>query len=96
MRTVEFASMRTFEELDLLWAAAPAPPRDRGSVRLICLRVEPGAHKTPDQAELDVDHGLVGDRWDRARERDPGRESQVTVMNATAAELVAAGVQPLH
>jgi MOSC domain-containing protein YiiM len=88
--------MRTFEELESLWAAAPPPPRDGGSVRLICLRVQPGVHETPTQAELSIEHGLVGDRWDMSRERDPERESQVTVMNATAAELVAAGVQPLH
>jgi MOSC domain-containing protein YiiM len=88
--------MRTFDELESMWAAAPPPPRDRGSVRLICVRVEPGVHQTPGHAELSVDHGLVGDRWDMTRQRDAERESQVTVMNATAAELVAAGVQPLH
>lgn len=87
--------MRTFDELESLWAAAPPPPRDRGTVRLICLRVAPGVHRTPGQAELSVDDGLVGDRWAMARDRDPEREAQVTVMNATAAELVAAGVQPL-
>ena len=96
MRTVEFGPMRTFDQLESLWAAATPPPRDRGSVRLICLRVEPGVHQTPAQAELSVEDGLVGDRWMVTRERDPDRESQVTVMNATAAELVAAGTQPLH
>jgi MOSC domain-containing protein YiiM len=96
MRTVEFEPMRTFDELESMWTAATPPPRDRGSVRLICLRVAPSVHETPEEAELSVKDGLVGDRWSVTRERDPNRESQVTVMNATAAELVAAGTQPLH
>ena len=86
--------MRTFEELESLWATVPAPPRERGTLRLVCRRVEPGVHDTPDAADLSVEAGLVGDRWDSAR--DPEREAQVTLMNATVAELVAAGRQPLH
>jgi MOSC domain-containing protein YiiM len=93
---VEFGAMHTFDQLEALWAAAPAPPRDRGSLRLICLRLEPSIHHTPSEVQLTVEDGLLGDRWSLAREHDPDRESQVTVMNATAAELVAAGEQPLH
>jgi MOSC domain-containing protein YiiM len=51
-------------------------------------------HETPAEAELSVEAGLIGDRWDAAR--DPDRVAQVTLMNATVAELVAAGRQPLH
>src|SRR5262245_18350112 len=86
--------MRTFEELESMWATVPAPPRDRGTLRLVCRRVEPGRHETPGEAELSVDAGLVCDRWSPAK--DPDREAQVTLMNATVAELVAAGRQPLH
>jgi MOSC domain-containing protein YiiM len=86
--------MRTFEELESLWATVPAPPRERGTLRLVCRRVEPGVHETPAEAELSVEAGLIGDRWDAAR--DPDRVAQVTLMNATVAELVAAGRQPLH
>jgi MOSC domain-containing protein YiiM len=86
--------MRTFEELESLWATVPAPPRERGTLRLVCRRVEPGVHETPDEAELSVQAGLVGDRWSAAH--DPDHETQVTLMNATVAELVAAGRQPLH
>ena len=46
--------------------------------------------------QISVERGLEGDRWSLAIERDPDRESQVTLMMATVAELVAAGVQPLH
>jgi MOSC domain-containing protein YiiM len=86
--------MRTFEELESLWATVPAPPRERGTLRLVCRRLEPGVHETPLEADLSVEVGLVGDRWDSAR--DPDREAQVTLMNATVAELVAADRQPLH
>lgn len=88
--------MRTFDELEELWSAVPPPPRDRGSVKLLCVRVAPGNHKTPQEVNLSVEHGLVGDRWSAAPEKDPDRESQVTVMNAAVAELVAAGIQALH
>ena len=86
--------MRTFDELETMWADVPAPPRERGTLRLVCRRVEPGVHETPDEAELSVEDGLVGDRWSSAK--DPYREAQVTLMNATVAEMVAAGRQPLH
>src|SRR5918995_2574042 len=88
--------MRTFDELEQLWATVPSPPRDQGSVRLLCLRVAPGEHETPDEVGITVERGLVGDRWAAAPEKDPDREAQVTVMNAAVAELVAAGAQPLH
>jgi MOSC domain-containing protein YiiM len=89
--------MRTFDELESLWAATPPPPRQAGSVRLICVRREPGAHETPNAVRVTVDGGLEGDRWAIGAEtRDPDRVAQVTLMNATVAELVAAGRQPLH
>jgi MOSC domain-containing protein YiiM len=88
--------MRTFDELEALWSATPAPPRERGTVRLLTLRRAPSGHETPEAVEVTVEDGLVGDRWSLAIERDPDRASQVTLMNATVAELVAAGEQPLH
>ncbi|HET7521239.1 MAG TPA: MOSC domain-containing protein [Candidatus Limnocylindria bacterium] len=88
--------MRTFDELEALWSAAPRPPRKQGSVRLLCVRREPGVHETPQEVQVSVESGLDGDRWSRAIDRIPDPESQVTLMNATVAELVAAGEQPLH
>jgi MOSC domain-containing protein YiiM len=89
--------MRTFDELEALWAQTPPAPRERGSVRLLCIRLEPGVHETPVTVEVTLDGGLDGDRWANGwRERDPGRDAQVTLMNATVTELVAAGEQPLH
>jgi MOSC domain-containing protein YiiM len=88
--------MRTFDQLEELFTTLPPPPRDLGSVRLLCVRVESDVHQTPQEVQVTVESGVVGDRWAARPEKDPERESQVTVMNATIAELVAAGVQPLH
>lgn len=89
--------MRTFDELEALWSGLPPAPRETGSVRLLCVRTEPGVHETPESVVISVDGGLEGDRWAHGwRERDPGRDAQVTLMNAAVTELVAAGEQPLH
>jgi MOSC domain-containing protein YiiM len=96
-RALESAQMRTFDELESLWTALPPQPRERGTVRLLCVRREPGVHETPDAVAVTVDGGLDGDRWAHGwQERDPEREAQVTLMNAAVTELVAAGSQPLH
>lgn len=84
--------MRTFEELESLWNAAPPAPRGSGTVRLIVLRKGEGRHDTPPQAELTVERGLVGDRWETGGA--PDADGQITLMNAVAAELIADG-QPL-
>ncbi len=89
--------MRTFDELEALWASTPPQPRDRGTVRLLSVRREPGVHETPTSVAVTVEGGLEGDRWAHGwRERDPDRQAQVTLMNAAVTELVAAGRQPLH
>ncbi|HEX6139883.1 MAG TPA: hypothetical protein VF013_05375, partial [Candidatus Limnocylindria bacterium] len=89
--------MRTFDELEALWSTLPSAPRDRGSVRLLCVRREPGLHETPDSVRVTLEGGLEGDRWAHGwRQRDPERHAQVTLMQAAVTELVAAGRQPLH
>jgi MOSC domain len=84
----------TIEELDAAWRSAPPPPRDRGTVQLICVRRSPDVHETPDRALVTPGDGLEGDRW----ALDPRRmvEAQLTLMNARVAELVCAGRKPLH
>jgi MOSC domain-containing protein YiiM len=86
--------MRSYEDLEALWHGSPPAPRDRGAVRLIVLRKGGGVHETPARAELSPERGLHGDSW----ADDPEREldCQITLMNARAAELVAADTQPLH
>jgi MOSC domain-containing protein YiiM len=86
--------MRSFDELERLWAESPPPPRDRGTVRLICVRSASGVHECPERVRVSVAEGVEGDRWEGAN--DPERAAQVTLMNVRAAELCAADHAPLH
>ena len=70
-----------------------AAPRDRGSVELIVHRPAVDQREVVDEAQLDLDDGLVGDGW-RARGRSGGRrpantDAQVTVMSSRAIALAA-------
>lgn len=85
---------RSAAELDRLWREGPPPARERGTVRLICIRLGDERHDTPPRAEITPDAGVVGDRW--AAGARPHPEAQVTLMNARVAELVAAQHAPLH
>lgn len=84
------AAMRGYDELERLWRESPPAPRDRGSVRLICLRLGGGVHACPARVRLTPEGGVEGDRW----KGNP--ELQVTLMNVRAAALVAADHAPLH
>lgn len=56
-----------------------AAPRDRGTIELIVRRPTQGEREILDEAELDSERGLVGDRW---LQREPLRpDSQLTLMN---------------
>lgn len=79
--------MRTFDELESLWNASPPPPQGQGTVRLIVLRKGDGVHETPSMAELSPECGIAGDRWQTSSAQR--LDSQVSLMNARAAELVA-------
>jgi MOSC domain-containing protein YiiM len=81
--------MRTFEEFERLWRASPPPPRGRGTVRLLCVRLGRGEHACPPRVRLTVVGGVHGDRW------NGNPAFQVTLMNARAAELVTAGRRAL-
>ena len=69
-----------------------AAPRGEGVVALIVRRPTVDERETVDEAELDLEDGLVGDSW-RARGRSGGRpaneKAQITVTNARSAALVA-------
>ena len=76
---------------------APAPPRDAGSLRLICLRRRAGVHDTPEAAEVTASAGLAGDRWSsNGRRRDPDGATAITLIRADVAERLTAGRHPLH
>jgi MOSC domain-containing protein YiiM len=82
----------TPDELQAGLDAVRAVPRDDGVLELIVRRPAVGERETVDEAELDLELGLVGDNWS-SRGRSGGRpantSAQVTVMNARAAGLVA-------
>jgi len=77
--------MLTVEDFESRWASAEPAPRETGTVRLICVRVDEGVHETPEQAEVTIEDGLVGDRWASGR-RD--LDAQITLMNVRVAELI--------
>jgi hypothetical protein len=71
-------------------------PPDRGALVLVVRRPAPGARELLAEAMLDEVTGLAGDNWlTRGSSRTPDGSavaaSQVTVMNARVAELVAGG-----
>lgn len=86
--------MKSFEELTAQRAAAPPPPRGQGLIRAICLRLGGGRQALAESAELTIEEGVVGDRWNRSH--DPERVAQVTIMNASVAASIAHGQTPGH
>lgn len=69
-------------------------PRDGGKLELIVRRPENDSREVLEEAQLDVDEGLVGDNWSRrgSKDTDDGSahpDMQLNIMNARAAALVA-------
>ena len=79
-------------ELEAGLDAVREAPTDRGTLELVVVRPEVGEREVLDEATLDLDDGVVGDRWRNAG-RSGGRpanvNAQVTLMSARAAALVA-------
>jgi MOSC domain-containing protein YiiM len=65
-----------------------ASPSSEGPVQLIVRRPAVDEREVVQEASLDPDAGLVGDRWLQPGET-PDYECQLTLMNARVAELVA-------
>ena len=69
-------------------------PQREGTVELIACRPEEGERKLLEEAELDLELGLVGDMWHRRPSKRTGAvnpKAQITLMNARATDLVAGG-----
>ncbi|HEU4753703.1 MAG TPA: hypothetical protein VFU47_11395, partial [Armatimonadota bacterium] len=81
-----------FETLERGLRALPPAPADDGRVVLVVARPESNERLTPDRARLTPEKGVEGDRW--SKKPQPNPESQVTVMRADVARLIANG-QPL-
>jgi MOSC domain-containing protein YiiM len=80
--------MRTFDELEALWAQE-AQPRDSGTVELIVVRPKKGARHLPARIEVSPEQGVHGDRWSQGEAPNP--DSQISLINARVADLVADG-----
>lgn len=82
----------TRDELDAGLAHIRASPKDGGSLEMIVRRPRTDEREVLDAGVLDLEEGLLGDNW-RANEygADPDeyRDTQITVMNARAAALLA-------
>ena len=86
---------RTAEELLAGVEHVRESPRDSGVLELIVVRPGTGEREVPEVATVDLELGIVGDTWiergsTRSADGGPDPDAQVTVMNARAAELVAA------
>ena len=79
--------------IESAWQKLEPPPRGRGRVDLVVVRVGGGEHRTPERVAISVDGGVEGDRWDVAK--DPDRHCQVTLMMTRVARLLV-GDKPLH
>lgn len=62
-------------------------PTERGRLELIVRRPAENLREVLHEAELDLEVGLVGDRWHLGP--SPTNDSQLTLMNARLAQLVA-------
>lgn len=86
------ARFRTLADLESGLRSLPSAPSDRGRLALIVRRTARGVRETPDRVLLTPEGGVPGDAW--SRKEGATLDSQVTVMEAGVAELIANG-QPL-
>jgi MOSC domain-containing protein YiiM len=82
------------EELEAGLPEILRSPALAGTVELIACRPEEGERKVLDEAQLDLEVGLVGDMWHRRGSKrtadgGPNPLAQVTLMNARVVDLVA-------
>ena len=95
---VNVAKHLTRDELEAGLAEILRAPAAEGTVELIVRRPAVEEREVLEEATVDLTDGLVGDNWrTRGSRRMPdgaaNPDAQLTVMNARAANLVAAGVR---
>ena len=76
----------SYAELEAALPEIERSPRERGTLTLIVRRPRSREREVLDAATLDVEEGLVGDRWARGKRR---RANQLTVINARFAAALA-------
>jgi MOSC domain-containing protein YiiM len=79
------------EDLDARLAELRSLPTDAGTLELIVVRPSEGERETPTTAEVTIEDGLVGDRWEPYVEADGslGREAQLTIASTHLLGLIA-------
>ena len=95
-RMLESAGVRqlTTAELEAGLEAIRQAPKDEGILDLIVRRPEIGTREILQEAELDLEQGLVGDTWrlrksTRTRDGSPHPDMQLNVMSSRVIALVA-------
>ena len=76
----------SYAELEAGLPEIQRSPREHGSLAMIVRRPKSGEREVLEAGELDVEHGLVGDRWAQGKRR---RANQLTLINSRLAALVA-------
>jgi hypothetical protein len=76
----------SYAELDAALPEVEQSPRERGTLSLIVRRPSSGEREVLDSGLLDVEEGLLGDRWARGKRR---RVNQPTLINARFVSLLA-------
>jgi MOSC domain-containing protein YiiM len=76
----------SYAELEAGLPKIQRSPREHGSLAMIVRRPKSGEREVLEAGELDIEHGLVGDRWARGKRR---RANQLTLINSRLAALVA-------
>ncbi len=81
----------TRESLDARLPDLRALATEQGTLELIVVRPSEGERATPASAELTIDDGLVGDRWEPFVDADGKsfRENQLTIASTHVLELIA-------
>ncbi len=81
----------TREDLDTHMPELRALPTASGTLELIVVRPREGERETPLTAELTLDDGLVGDRWEPSVGDDgrPDRHNQLTIASSHLLGLIA-------
>ena len=82
----------TPDELEAGLGEVRAAPREEGTIELIVRRPEVEEREVVEEAQLDLDLGLVGDNWStrgRSGRRPANTKAQLTIKSARAAALIA-------
>ena len=76
----------SYAELEAALPELERSPRERGTLELIVRRPSKGQREVLDAGRLDIEEGLVGDRWALGKRQ---RVNQLTVINSRLVALLA-------